>query len=71
MIRAAVMIRRVAMARENHFRPELGGPGSSRLKIIYFKPEEHAVTRCDIWIADGPVMMRHIPAMQLKDQAVR
>lgn len=43
---------------------------TSRVEVAHLKPQEHAVSRCEVGIADGTVMMLHIPAMQLKNQAV-
>ena len=56
------------MAREDDLRTQLRGAGNSRLEVVNFKPQEHAISRREAGIADGFVMMLHLPAMQLKNQ---
>lgn len=49
-----------------------GGADNGRVEVVHFKPEEHAVSMRELRIADGAVMMLHVPTMQLKHQpAVR
>jgi|SRR6187397_51506 hypothetical protein len=72
MVRTAVTLGRIPMAREDDLRTQLRGAGNSRVEVANFKPQEHAVSRREIGIADGTVMMLHIPPVQLKNQlAVR
>jgi hypothetical protein len=72
MVRAAVTVRRIAMARQNDLRLELCSADNGRVEVVDFKPQEDPVARNELWIADWAVMMLHIPAMQLKYQpAVR
>ena len=72
MVRTAVTLGRIPMAREDDLRTQLRCAGNSRLEVVNFKPQEHAISRREAGIADGSVMMLHIPAVQLKNQlAVR
>ena len=57
------------MARQDDLRVEFRGAGNRRIDIVDFKPEEHAVSRREIGIADGAVVVLHIPPVQLKDQS--
>jgi len=47
----------------------LGGTLHDRVKVIYFKPEQHAVS---VWfviaVANGTVIVLNVEAMQLKDK---
>jgi hypothetical protein len=39
------------------------------VEVVDFKPQQHAVSVwLEIWVADGAMMMRHIPSVQLHDQ---
>jgi len=69
MVRAAVPVGWIAMAREDDLRLQLGGAASRCLKIDDLKPQEHTVSRREVRVADPAVMMLNIPAMQLKNQA--
>jgi hypothetical protein len=72
MVRTTVTLGRIAMAREYDLRTQLRGAGNGRLEVVNFKPQEHAISRRETGIADGSVMMLHLPAVQLKNQlAVR
>jgi hypothetical protein len=72
MVRTAVTLGRIPMAREDDLRTQLRGAVNSRLEVVDFKPQEHAISRREAGIADGSVMVLHIPAVQLKNQlAVR
>jgi hypothetical protein len=68
MVRTALTLGRIPMAREDDLRLKLRGPGDSRVEVANFKPQEHAVSRREVGIADGTVMMLHIPTVQLKNQ---
>lgn len=68
MIRTAVAVRRIAMARLDNLRLEVRCPGNPRVEIGDFKPQEHAVSRRKLRIADASVMMLHVPMVQLKNQ---
>jgi hypothetical protein len=68
MVRTALTLGRIPMAREDDLRLQLRGPGDSRVEVANFKPQEHTVSRREVGIADGTVMMLHIPAVQLKNQ---
>ena len=42
---------------------------NGRVEVVEFKPQEHAISvGRDVWIANTPMMMLHIPSVQLKDQ---
>jgi hypothetical protein len=69
MIRTAVAVGRIAMARKDDLRPQLRRTGCGRIEITDLKPQEHAISRCDFGVADRAVMMLHIPAMQLKNES--
>src|SRR5439155_26715474 len=72
MVRTAVTVRRIAMARKEDLSLQIRGAGNGRVEVANFKPQEHAVSRCEVGIADGTVMMLNIPPVQLKNQpAVR
>jgi hypothetical protein len=68
MVRAAVPIWWIAVARENHLCLELSGANNGRVEVIDLEPQEHAVPRREVGVADPAVIVLHIPAMQLKDQ---
>lgn len=68
MVRTTVAIRRIAMARENDFRLQFRDAGRGLLEVIDFKPQEHAIARREFGVADGTMMMLHVPAVQLKHQ---
>ena len=68
MIRTAVALGWISMAREDDLRLQLCGAGNSHVEVANFKPQEHAVSRHEVGIADRSVMMLHIPAVQLKNQ---
>jgi hypothetical protein len=68
MVRTALTLGRIPMAREDDLRLQLRGPGDSRVEVANFKPQEHAVSRREVGIADRSVMMVHIPSVQLKNQ---
>jgi hypothetical protein len=69
MVRTAVPVGRVAMARENDLGVQFGSAENGCVEIANLKPQEHAIARREVWVADRPVMMGHIPAVQLKNQA--
>ena len=56
------------MTRQDNLRLQVGGAGKGRVEVGNFKPEEHAVSGCDVGIADGTVMILLVPGMELKDQ---
>jgi hypothetical protein len=68
MVRTAVTLGRIPMVREDDLRTQLRGAGNSRVEVANFKPQEHAVSRREVGIADRSVMMVHIPSVQLKNQ---
>ena len=61
MVRTAVTLGRIPMAREKDLRTQLRGAGNSRLEGVNFKPQEHAISRRDVWVADRAVVMLQIP----------
>ena len=68
MVRTAVTVGRMAMARQDDLCLQVRGPDNGRVEVANFKPQEHAVSGREVGIADGTVMMLHIPAVQLKNQ---
>ena len=38
------------------------------VEVVEFKPQEHAVSWCDVGISDAGMMMLYIPSVQLKNQ---
>lgn len=56
------------MAWQNDLRLQVHRANESRVEVAYFKPEKHAVSGREVGIADGTVMMLHIPAVQLKHE---
>ncbi len=68
MVRTTVVVRRVAMARQDDFRLQFQGTGMGRVKIINFKPKQNAIPMREVWVTDPAMMMRLLPAVQLKDQ---
>jgi hypothetical protein len=60
------------MAWPNDLRPQVRSARNGRVEVADFKPEEHAISMGEVWVADGAVMMLDIPTVQLKNQpAVR
>ena len=54
----------------NHFDLHFFGASHSRIEIVHFKPQKHAVSvRLEILIADWAVIVSHIPPVQLQDQS--
>ena len=49
-------------------RLELVNAGQGRVEVVDFEPEEDAVSMGEVGIADGAMMMFHIPAMELHDE---
>ena len=69
MVRAAATVGRIPMTRQDDLRVQFCGAGNRRVEIVNFKPEEYAVSRGDVGIAEGSVVVLHIPPVQLKDQS--
>jgi len=57
------------MTRQDDLRMQFCGAGHRGIEIVRFKPEEHAVSRRETGIADGAVVVLHIPPVQLQDQS--
>src|SRR5262245_25975400 len=69
MIRPAISSRRIAVSRHDNLGVPRSDPSDRLLKVINFKPEEHAVAvRFVIRVADRAVMMRDLKAVQLHHQ---
>ena len=68
MIRTAVTIWRIAMARQDSFHPQFSGTGHGGFKIVNFKPQEHSISGFDLRVANGTVMMLNVSTVQLKNQ---
>jgi hypothetical protein len=69
MVRAAVTRWRVAMPGTNHLNLHFLGAGHGRIEIINLKPNEDAVSVCQIRVADFTVIVFHIPTVQLQNQS--
>lgn len=63
MVRTAIVVWRIAMARQNDLRLKVQGSGMSRVKIIHFKPQQHTVTVRQYRITDAAVMMPGLPTV--------
>src|SRR6185312_135996 len=71
MIRAAVALGRIAMARHDDFSLQIPCARHCRVKVVQFKPEKHAISiRRDVRISDAPMVVFHIPVVQLENQPV-
>ena len=57
------------MAWHDHLSLQILGACYCRIKVVDFKPEEHAISvGRDVWISNTTMMMLHIPSVQLKNQ---
>jgi hypothetical protein len=68
MVRAAVAVGYIAVARQDDLRLELCGAGHPRVEVVDPEPQEYAVAVREDRIADRTVMVLHLPAVQLHDQ---
>lgn len=69
MIRAAVAIRGVTMARHHNLNFHLSSALHDRVEVIHFKPKEHSVPiRLVGRIGNRPMMMLDFKAVQLQDK---
>lgn len=68
MVRAAVMIGRIPVARQDNLKFQTGNPAHRGVEVIKLEPQQHAVAVRQIRIADATVVMRVFPAVQLKHQ---
>ena len=68
MVRTTITVGWIAMARQDDLRLQLRSSGSGGIKVADFKPQEHAVSRWKVGVANASVMMLHIPMVQLKNQ---
>ena len=57
------------MARKDCLSLQLKGTRVSGVEIIHFEPQQRPVSRRNIGIANGAVMIVPVPAMQLKNEA--
>jgi len=73
MVRAAVAVGRITMAWHDDLGVQVLSACHRRVEVAEFEPQQHAVSVWgDIGISEAPMMMLHIPSVQLKDQpAVR
>jgi hypothetical protein len=69
MVRAGVARWRIAMPGPNHLNLHFLGAGHGCVEIIDLKPNEDAVSTCQILVADFTVIVFHIPAVQLQNQS--
>jgi len=68
MVRAAVTVRWIAVTRQYNLRLQVLRARDSRIEVVQFKPEENAVSMCQLGVANGTVVMLHIPGVQLKNE---
>jgi hypothetical protein len=67
--RPAWTLRRVSVRRQNDLCIQLLRPGDGRVEVLYFEPQEHAVSvRPGGRVADAPMVVLNRPVMELKDQ---
>lgn len=70
MVRAAILIGRIPVARQDNLGFQIGNPAQRCVKFINLEPQQHAVAVRQVRIADATVVMRLFPAVQLQHQAV-
>src|SRR5688572_11602890 len=71
MVRTAIAVRWIAMAWQDDLSLQFFSACHGRIEVVEFKPQEHAISvGRDVWISDTPMMMLHIPSVQLEDQPV-
>jgi len=58
---------RISMRGMSHLDLHFPGASDSRIEIVDFKPEEHAISMRQILVADWAVIVSHVPAVQLQD----
>jgi hypothetical protein len=63
VVGAAISVGRIAMAWEEDLRLQVRGAGDGRVEVADLEPQEHAVSRRELRVADGTVMMLHVPAV--------
>ena len=68
MVRAAVTVGWIAMARPDDRSLQIGDAGNRLVEVVDFEPEEHAVTTSQARISDSAVVMFYFPRVQLKNQ---
>jgi hypothetical protein len=69
MIRPSVTIRRVSMPGQHNFHAHLSGALQDLVKVVYFEPEQDAVSVGLVSaVANRPMMVFNFEAVQLKDQ---
>ena len=56
------------MTWQDDFGVQFLGPSNGRIEVGDFKPEEDAVSRWELWIADAPMIMLDVPVVQLKNE---
>jgi len=67
MVRTTVTVGRIPMTRQDNLCLQLHSTGGGCINVADFKPQKHAISRRNLWVADASVMMLHIPAVQLKN----
>ncbi len=68
MVRTAVVIGWIAMARQHNFRLQLRHARGGSGEIVNLKPEKDAIPMREFGIADAAMMVLHLPAVQLKNE---
>jgi hypothetical protein len=65
---SAIALGRIPVARQDNLRPEFLGPDQGAIKVLDFKPQQHPIPMSQLRISDRPMMMTHLPVVQLQDQ---
>ena len=68
MVRASISIGRVPVAWHYDFSAQRLGPYDCGVDVVNLKPEEQAVSRRHVRIADASVVMFLLPAVKLQHQ---
>src|SRR4051812_20312308 len=72
MIWPAVAVRRVPVPRQEDFGSQHLGPCDRRIDVLDLEPQQYAVARRPvIGVADPPVMVLHLPPVQLQHKLPR
>ena len=68
MIRPAISVRRIAVARHDDLGAQLDSAAFGRVEIVDLEPQHAVAVRKFVAIADWPMMMVDVPLVQLHDE---
>jgi hypothetical protein len=68
MVWTTITVGWITMARQDDLCLQFASPDGGCVEVADFKPQKHAVSRLKAGVANAPVMVFHIPLVQLKDQ---